>query len=79
MGNESAVPNIIKKLITECELVEAFHWTFNEIAETPYEKMKFFFLWNKTKQEGKDAKEALEAFKNSNNRVNARNQTARKR
>lgn len=65
-GNESAVPNIIKKLIVECELIEEYHWTFQEIQKIPIDRLHFLFLWKKMRQAGMSDKEELDKIKRKN-------------
>ena len=54
-GSGATDPAISKKLV-EYELVEQYHWTYEQIEKTPYKKLQELFIIKKQKTEVIQAK-----------------------
>jgi len=49
-GSGANDPAISKKIV-EFELVEQYHWTYNQIQEIPYKKLQELFIIKRQKNE----------------------------
>ena len=54
-GSGSNDPAISKKIV-EFELIEQYHWTYNEIQKMPYRKLQELFLIKRQKNESSQTK-----------------------
>lgn len=64
-GSGANDPAISKKIV-EFELIEQYHWTYQQIQETPYKKLQELFIIKKQKNEVAQSKINIQKSKQQN-------------
>jgi hypothetical protein len=67
----------VKRAIIEADLIEAFHWTPNQIKEIPYRDLQMFYMIVRQKGETKNQMRALQEYESKNNVGQSRGQVKR--
>lgn len=57
----------VTRTIIENDLIEDYHWLPQDIAKIPYRKLQEFFLIRREKHNARNAKVAVEEFKDKMN------------
>jgi len=61
-GPGSKVPALTRAII-ETELIDAYHWTFEEIDQIPYRRLQQHFMIKKQREEVNQHRASVQKFK----------------
>jgi hypothetical protein len=63
-GRTQSIPAEIKRKALEVSLIEAYHWTPNQINEIPYSKLQELLIILETKNDQREHDRSVEKTKN---------------
>jgi len=59
-GKSRRIPADINRKVVEAELISAFHWLPQDIAEIPYEKIRDLLMILEMKEQARETKQSAE-------------------